>query len=49
MIHKQQPSSFTGTDLDEHLKKLGKKKVVLAGMLSSPCALCFSLAFNIES
>ncbi len=31
MIHKQQPSSFTGTDLDEHLKKLGKNKIVLAG------------------
>lgn len=31
VIHKQHPSSFTGTDLAEHLDKLGKKKIVLAG------------------
>jgi len=31
VIHKQHPSSFTGTDLNEHLEKLGKKKIVLAG------------------
>ena len=32
VIHKQHPSSFTGTDLAEHLDRLGKKKIVLAGM-----------------
>ena len=26
-----QPSSFTDTDLKEHIDKLGKKKIVLAG------------------
>ena len=31
MVLKQHPSSFTGTDLAEHLDKLGKKKIVLAG------------------
>ena len=31
---KTQPSSFTGTDLNEHLEKLGKKKIVLAGKSS---------------
>lgn len=31
VVHKQHPSSFTGTDLAEHLDKLGKKKIVLAG------------------
>jgi len=31
VIHKQHPSSFTGTDLSEHLEKVGKKKIVLAG------------------
>lgn len=31
MVHKQHPSSFTGTDLGEHLEKVGKKKIVLAG------------------
>lgn len=39
MIHKQQPSSFTGTDLNEHLKKLGKNKIVLAGMCFHPAFL----------
>ena len=32
MVVKQHPSAFTGTDLDAHLEKLGKKKIVLAGM-----------------
>ncbi|KAF6217481.1 hypothetical protein HO133_006819 [Letharia lupina] len=27
VVHKQHPSSFTGTDLHEHLDKLGKKKI----------------------
>ena len=31
VIHKTQPSSFTNTDLKEHIDKLGKKKIVLAG------------------
>lgn len=31
VVHKQHPSSFTGTDLQEHLEKVGKKKIVLAG------------------
>jgi len=31
VIHKTQPSSFTDTDLQAHLDKLGKKKIVLAG------------------
>lgn len=31
-IFKHHPSSFTGTDLDAHLKKLGKSKIVLVGM-----------------
>lgn len=34
-IRKQHPSSFTGTDLDAHLEKLGKKKIVLAGYMVS--------------
>lgn len=34
VVLKQHPSSFTGTDLHEHLDKLGKKKIVLAGMSS---------------
>lgn len=29
---KQHPSAFTDTDLEKHLEKLGKKKIVLAGM-----------------
>jgi len=36
VIHKEHPSSFAGTDLKEHLDKIGKKKVVLAGMGSFP-------------
>ena len=35
VIHKQHPSSFTGTDLQDHLDKVGKKKIVLAGMSHS--------------
>ena len=31
VVHKMQPSSFTDTDLKEHIDKLGKKKLVLAG------------------
>ena len=34
---KQHPSSFTGTDLGEHLDKLGKKKIVLAGYMAHVC------------
>ncbi len=34
VIHKQFPSSFTDTDLKEHLEKIGKKKVVVTGMYS---------------
>ena len=46
VIHKQHPSSFTGTDLAEHLDKLGKKKIVLVGMYiytSLPFFLSFYL------
>ena len=31
VIHKEFPSSFTGTDLKDHLEKIGKKKVVVTG------------------
>src|ERR1700734_1231133 len=31
VIYKQAPSSFTGTNLDETLKRLGRKQIVLVG------------------
>ena len=34
---KQHPSAFTGTDLNVHLEKLGKKKIVLAGVYAFVC------------
>ena len=34
-IHKQHPSAFTGTGLDEQLKELGKSKIVLVGYMVS--------------
>jgi nicotinamidase-related amidase len=37
VIHKQAPSSFTGTNLDETLKKLGKKQIVLVGYMAHVC------------
>ncbi|KAK3175868.1 hypothetical protein OEA41_007190 [Lepraria neglecta] len=37
VIHKQHPSSFTGTDLSDHLEKVGKKKIVLAGYMAHVC------------
>ncbi|KAL2037080.1 hypothetical protein N7G274_010207 [Stereocaulon virgatum] len=37
VIHKQYPSSFNGTGLSDHLDKLGKKKVVLAGYMAHVC------------
>lgn len=37
VVLKQHPSSFTGTDLNEHLEKLGKKKIVLAGYMAHVC------------
>ena len=42
VVLKQHPSSFTRTDLAEHLDKLGKKKIVLAGIHSytSPAPPC---------
>ena len=33
VIHKNHPSSFAETDLDEHLNKEGSKKVVLTGYM----------------
>ncbi|KAL2057400.1 hypothetical protein ABVK25_002453 [Lepraria finkii] len=37
VIHKQHPSSFTATDLSDHLEKVGKKKIVLAGYMAHVC------------
>src|SRR5579859_461781 len=37
VIHKQAPSSFTGTELDDVLKKLGKKQIVLVGYMAHVC------------
>jgi len=37
LIHKQQPGSFTGTDLEEFLKSTGKNKVVLVGYMAHVC------------
>ena len=37
LIHKQQPGSFTGTDLEEYLKSTGKSKVVLTGYMAHVC------------
>ena len=48
MIHKQHPSSFTATDLSDHLEKVGKKKIVLAGM-SIPSELLFWENGNVSS
>ena len=40
IIHKNYPSSFAETNLDDHLKEIGAKKTVLTGyMVSSPCAI----------
>lgn len=36
-IVKQQPGSFTGTDLGEYLEKSGSKKVVLTGYMAHVC------------
>lgn len=37
VIHKQAPSSFTGTELHDQLTKLGKKQVVLTGYMMHVC------------
>lgn len=37
LIGKQNPGSFTGTDLGEYLEKNGVKKVVLAGYMAHVC------------
>ncbi|CAD6572753.1 MAG: hypothetical protein ASARMPREDX12_005430 [Alectoria sarmentosa] len=37
VVLKQHPSCFTGTDLGEHLDKVGKKKIVLAGYMAHVC------------
>ncbi|KAL6716130.1 hypothetical protein ACLMJK_005696 [Lecanora helva] len=37
VIHKVHPSAFNGTGLIDHLEKLGKKKVVLAGYMAHVC------------
>ena len=36
VIHKPNPCAFTETMLDAHLKKLGKKKIVLVGEFCFP-------------
>ena len=37
VIGKQQPGSFTGTDLDEFLKASGRNKLVLTGYMAHVC------------
>ncbi|KAE8454681.1 hypothetical protein EG329_000304 [Mollisiaceae sp. DMI_Dod_QoI] len=37
VIQKQQPGSFTGTDLDDFLKKSGRNKIVLTGYMAHVC------------
>ena len=37
VIGKQQPGSFTGTDLEEYLKSTGKNKLVLTGYMAHVC------------
>jgi len=37
VIGKEQPGSFTGTDLDEYLKGTGKNKLVLTGYMAHVC------------
>jgi nicotinamidase-related amidase len=37
VIGKEQPGSFTGTDLEEFLKKSGRSKVVLTGYMAHVC------------
>lgn len=37
VISKQQPGSFTGTDLEEYLKSTGIKKLVLVGYMAHVC------------
>jgi len=37
LIHKQQPGSFTGTDLEEYLKETGRNKLVLTGYMAHVC------------
>lgn len=42
VIHKEHPSSFADTDLQQHLESLGSKKIVLTGyMVSKLAQLCF--------
>ena len=35
VVTKEHPSSFADTDLDEHLKRIGSKKIVLTGYMVS--------------
>jgi len=37
LIGKSYPGSFTGTDLESHLKSTGKEKVVLTGYMAHVC------------
>lgn len=37
VIGKQQPGSFTGTDLQEFLEKTDRKKIVLVGYMAHVC------------
>ncbi|KAI1842176.1 hypothetical protein JX265_001463 [Neoarthrinium moseri] len=37
VIQKQYPGSFAGTDLQDHLEKVGSKKVVLTGYMAHVC------------
>ncbi len=37
VVGKQHPGSFTGTDLEDYLKKSGRNKVVLTGYMAHVC------------
>ena len=37
VIHEQAPSSFTGTELDDVLKKFGRKQIILVGYMAHVC------------
>lgn len=37
IVHKKHPSSFAGTDLQEHLESINSKKLVLVGYMVRSC------------
>ena len=52
VITKNYPNSFIATDLDQHLKKLGVKNIVLAGFMTHMCINStahggFNLGYNV--